>query len=139
MDNLTPDDRRHAMQQVKSKNTAPELFIRKMVHGMGYRYRLHRRDLPGSPDLVFPARKAVIFVNGCFWHAHNCRAGQNVPASNRSYWQAKRQRNRARDQRVRRELRTLGWRSLVIWECSLRTRNAAALERTIAQFLDGSS
>jgi DNA mismatch endonuclease (patch repair protein) len=120
MDTFTPAERSAVMKQVRGKDTAPEMIVRRMVHGMGFRYALHRRDLPGNPDLVFPARERVIFVHGCFWHGHSCRAGRNRPASNTSYWTAKLDRNVARDAANRRRLRQLGWRVLVIWECELK-------------------
>ena len=89
------------MAQVKGKDTTPEMSVRSLVHGMGYRYRLHRRDLPGNPDMVFPARRKIIFVHGCFWHGHNCKAGMKRPASNRWYWVPKLKRNRALQGEVR--------------------------------------
>ena len=96
------------MKRVRGKDTRPELAVRSLVHGMGFRYALHRRDLPGNPDLVFPARNRVIFVHGCFWHGHSCRAGRNWPSSNTGYWTAKLDRNQARDAANRRRLRRLG-------------------------------
>jgi DNA mismatch endonuclease (patch repair protein) len=120
MDTFTPAQRSEVMKRVRGKDTAPEIAVRSLVHGMGFRFALHRRDLPGNPDLVFPARDRVIFVHGCFWHGHSCRAGQNRPASNTGYWTTKLDRNRARDKVNRRQLRNLGWKVLVIWECELR-------------------
>jgi DNA mismatch endonuclease (patch repair protein) len=110
------------------------MAVRRMVHGMGFRYALHRRDLPGKPDLVFPARGRVIFVHGCFWHSHTCRAGQNRPSSHQSYWAAKLDRNQARDAANRRQLRNLGWRTLVIWECQL--KNPDRLRTRIVRYLE---
>lgn len=120
MDNLTPEARRRTMQRVKAKDTKPELIVRRLVHSLGYRYRLHSKDLPGKPDLVFPGRKAAVFVHGCWWHMHRCKAGQKSAKSNAPYWKAKRERNRDRDRKVRRKLQTLGWRVMVVWECQLR-------------------
>ncbi|MCH8334096.1 DNA mismatch endonuclease Vsr, partial [Candidatus Sumerlaeota bacterium] len=117
-DTLTPEQRRRCMASVRSKDTTPEMVVRRLVHGMGYRYRLHVRSLHGSPDLVFPARQAVIFVHGCFWHRHGCNR-DHVPSTNAEYWTAKLNRNQRRDRRSRRELRNLGWHTAAIWECSV--------------------
>ncbi|MBV9761890.1 MAG: DNA mismatch endonuclease Vsr [Acidobacteriaceae bacterium] len=106
------------MRAIRSKDMKPELAVRSLVHRMGYRYRLHRHDLPGRPDLVFPGRKKVIFVHGCFWHCHNCKTA-HVPKSNRDYWEPKLERNRTRDARNLVVLKTAGWQSLVLWECEL--------------------
>ncbi|MBZ0258081.1 very short patch repair endonuclease [bacterium] len=119
MDNLTPTQRRKTMQRVRSKDTKPELTVRRLAHALGYRFRLHRADLPGKPDLVFPRLRKVIFVHGCFWHGHNCKRGRNRPRSNQDYWIAKLDRNKQRDQKHRRALKRLGWRVLVVWECQL--------------------
>jgi DNA mismatch endonuclease (patch repair protein) len=111
------------------------MTVRRLVHRLGFRYALHRRDLPGSPDLVFPSRGRVIFVHGCFWHAHGvCRAGRNRPSSNQAYWIPKLNRNRERDAANRRCLRNLGWRVLVIWECQL--KNPDRLRARIARFFE---
>lgn len=112
--------RRRTMQAVKSKDTTPEMVVRRLAHRLGYRYRLHRRDLPGTPDLVFPARRKVIFIHGCFWHGHSCARGARAPKVNAAYWAAKIARNKARDQANLLKLATLGWRHLVIWECELK-------------------
>ena len=114
------DLRSKTMRAVRSKNTKPELKVRSLVHAMGYRFRLHRKDLPGSPDLVFAGRRAVIFVHGCFWHGHTCKRGARQPKDNAEYWQTKIARNRDRDVRVEGELKAAGWRCLVLWECELR-------------------
>jgi len=121
------------MQDNRGKDTKPEIAIRRLVHHMGYRYRLHRTDLPGSPDLTFGARKKVIFVHGCFWHAHGCAVGGQGVQTRASYWAAKFARNRKRDGRVLAELAALGWSTLVIWECEL--RNKMVLETRINAFL----
>lgn len=107
------------MRAIRSKDMAPELAVRRLVHGLGYRFRLHKKDLPGKPDLVFASRRKVIFVHGCFWHFHNCGEG-HVPKSNRDYWLSKLQRNQSRDAKNRRLLKQQGWQSLVIWECEAR-------------------
>jgi len=111
-------DRSANMRAIRSKDMVPELRVRSLVHGLGYRFRLHRKDLPGKPDLVFASRRKVIFVHGCFWHSHSCKMA-HVPKSNVSYWGPKLERNRVRDQRNVRALRAGGWQSLVIWECEL--------------------
>lgn len=116
MDNRSPEQRKKNMQAVKSKNTAPELVVRRALFALGYRYRLHRRDLPGSPDIVFPERKKVVFVNGCFWHGHNCPRGR-APKSRKEFWYNKLEANRTRDACNIKELKKLGWRSFTVWQC----------------------
>jgi DNA mismatch endonuclease, patch repair protein len=131
---LVTDVRRRTMQAVRSKDTGPELLVRTLLHSQGYRYRLHRTDLPGKPDLSFPARRKLIFVHGCFWHGHSCPRGARVPKANRSYWVTKIATNRARDRKTRRALLVLGWRSHVVWECELRSEET--LLRRLRRFLD---
>ena len=121
------------MQAVKSKNTAPELIVRRFLHARGFRYRLHRKDLPGCPDLVFPSRRKVIFIHGCFWHGHDCARGARMPKTNAEYWAAKIGRNRARDAEHLKMLRSDGWRTLVLWECELRKPR---YQRRLAGFLE---
>lgn len=116
--------RSRTMRAVPSKNTKPEMLVRRLVHAMGFRFRLHRKDLPGSPDLVFASRRRVIFVHGCFWHGHGCKRGAREPKTNADYWRLKISRNVARDARVAGELHDMGWTSLTIWECQLRERDA---------------
>lgn len=109
------------MGRVRGKDTKPELLVRRVVHGMGYRYRLHRRDLPGTPDLVFPGRRKVIFVHGCFWHRHPdpaCKLAR-LPKSKHDFWVPKLERNRERDEDNERQLHALGWDVLSVWECQL--------------------
>lgn len=135
MDTVSPQRRSEIMARVRSKDTAPELVVRRLVHGMGYRYRLHRKDLPGCPDLVFSGRSKVIFVHGCFWHQHRGCSRARMPSTNRRYWMAKIERNRARDMAVGRQLRAAGWGVMVIWECEL-----SELKRLVKRakvFLDG--
>jgi len=122
VDTFTSEERSRIMARVRSKDTSPELIVRKLAHSLGYRFRLHRADLPGKPDLVFPSRHKVIFVHGCFWHQHSCPRGRRVPASNEAYWRKKLEGNVTRDKVHRRELRKLGWSVLVIWECQLKRR-----------------
>ena len=121
------------MRRIRSKDTVPELFARRLVHGLGYRYRLHRHDLPGRPDMVFPRRKRVIFVHGCFWHQHTNCTDSHIPKSNRNYWRPKLLRNKARDAENRNKLRKIGWRSLVLWECQL--KSVGAIVRRVKRFL----
>lgn len=121
------------MRAVKGRDTSPERLVRRIAHGMGYRFRLHRRDLPGKPDLTFPARRAVVFVNGCFWHGHGCKRGARVPKTNTAYWTAKVARNVARDARHLKRLESEGWRALVLWECEL--KDGAGLKKRLARFL----
>lgn len=127
----TPEYRRRVMQAVRSKNTRPELVVRSLLHAHGYRYRLHRRDLPGIPDLTFPSRRKVIFVHGCFWHGHPCRGEPRLPKTNRDYWVPKIRRNAERDAEHARDLAALGWESLTVWECELRDRDQL-LEKLVA-------
>lgn len=108
------------MRRVKGKDTRPEMQVRRLLHAAGYRYRLHRRDLPGTPDLAFPGRRKAIFVHGCFWHGHDCRRGARQPKTNAEYWRAKIARNRERDAQNRAALAGLGWGSLTVWECELK-------------------
>ncbi|MBK8191143.1 MAG: DNA mismatch endonuclease Vsr [Vampirovibrionales bacterium] len=133
MDTLTPDQRRRTMRRVRSRDTGPERRVRRALCAMGARYRLHRRDLPGAPDIVFSAQRKAIFVHGCFWHSHTCKAGRNTPRSNQDYWDAKLARNRARDADHLARLRADGWRVLILWECEL--KDADALARALAAFL----
>lgn len=119
MDIVSPTKRSAMMRAVKQKNTGPELRLRKMLHALGYRYRLHPKELPGKPDLVFPSRRTVIFVHGCFWHGHDCRAGR-APSSNTEYWNSKIAANRERDSRTVAALEERGWRVLTVWECMLK-------------------
>lgn len=119
MDSLTPEKRSTLMKRVKRSNTAPELLLRKELHRKGFRYIIGDRRLPGTPDLVFPKYKTVIFVHGCFWHGHTCRAGR-TPSSNVKYWVPKIEANRARDARKEQALTDQGWRVFTVWECQLR-------------------
>ena len=120
-DNLTPEQRRFNMSRIRSTNTRPEMFVRSLVHRMGYRFRLHRRDLPGKPDLIFPSRRKVVFVHGCFWHMHDCRFGSVKPKSNADYWQNKRLSNVERDKKHVATLEAAGWQVLTVWECEVKS------------------
>jgi DNA mismatch endonuclease (patch repair protein) len=115
------------MAKVKSKNTVPEMTVRSLLHRLGYRFRLHRADLPGTPDIVLPRRRAVVFVHGCFWHQHAGCKRATLPTSNLEYWAAKLSRNTARDLRAVRQLRKLGWKVLIVWECQVNQQNLEKL------------
>lgn len=133
VDVLTRAQRSFNMSRIRSKNTSPEMFVRRLVHALGFRYRLHSVRLPGRPDLVFASRRKVIFVHGCYWHMHACRWGQVTPKTNAAFWQTKRTSNVQRDRRNVRELGRLGWDVLVIWECLL--RKPENLRKRITKFL----
>src|ERR1039458_9544262 len=109
------------MRSVKSRDTKPEMAIRRFVHSLGYRFRLHRKSLPGSPDLVFPRLRKVVFVHGCFWHGHTCARGDRTPKNNRDYWISKITRNRERDQLNRNLLQEQGWGVFIMWECMIKS------------------
>jgi DNA mismatch endonuclease (patch repair protein) len=133
-DVLTPEQRHRNMAAIRSKNTGPEIAVRSLVHRLGLRFSLHRRDLPGTPDLTFPKHKKTIFVHGCFWHMHKCRFGRVVPKTNAAFWRNKRTETVIRDSANLCELRKLGWSSLVVWECQL--RKPKLLRNRIVKFFD---
>ena len=129
----TKKQRSYNMSRIRCKNTKPEIIVRSIVHRMGYRYSLHRKDLPGKPDLVLVKHRKVIFVHGCFWHMHRCRYGRVIPKTNKKFWKIKREGNVDRDKRNLRKLRKEGWKVLVIWECQ--TRNSEKLIDKLEKFL----
>jgi len=131
---MTKAERSERMALIRSKDTKPELAVRRLIHGMGYRYRLHGKGLPGRPDLVFAGRSKVIFVHGCFWHLHRNCSRCRPPKSRRDYWQPKLENNAARDKLVRQQLRRLGWGSMIIWECEI--ENLERLARRIKAYLE---
>ena len=133
MDVLTPKQRKKCMAAIKGKDTRPKLIVRAMLDTLHFRYALHRTDLPGKPDVVFPRRKKIIFVHGCFWHLHRCRYGRVKPATNRRFWKDKLQKDRLLDHRSREALRVRGWQSLVVWECW--TRDPEVLRERLRTFL----
>lgn len=135
-DIFTPEKRREIMSLIRGRDTTPELIVRRALHGLGYRYRLHRRDLPGTPDLVFPRLGKVIFVHGCFWHRHGCRTGRSTPATRAEFWAAKFEGNRLRDRRTLYALRRAGWQVAVVWECRLKKRHLPQTVRRLVKFLD---
>lgn len=133
MDILTREERHRCMAAIRGEDTVPEIRLRKALHALGYRYRLHVGSLPGKPDLVFPGREKLIFVNGCFWHRHSCKSGRSAPSTRKSFWLAKLQNNVQRDRRNVKILRKLGWGILVVWECQLvPTRIRRLLNRVVA-------
>jgi DNA mismatch endonuclease, patch repair protein len=125
----TARQRSYNMSRIRSRDTKPEMIVRSLVHQMGFRFRLHRKDLAGKPDLVLPRHYKVIFVHGCFWHMHRCRYGRVTPKTNADFWQAKRTQNVARDQRHLRSLRRDGWQVLVVWECWTRDPETRLIPR----------
>lgn len=131
-DTRTKEQRRRIMQAVKRKDTGPEMAVRRLLHSAGFRYRLHVKGLPGSPDLVFPARRKAIFVHGCYWHGHGCKKGR-LPKSGLDYWGQKIEANRQRDARKEAELRDAGWDVLTVWQCEIADK--ATLETRLWSFL----
>jgi len=119
-DHLSTEARSRLMSRIRGANTKPEIFVRRMLHRAGFRYRLGGAGLPGRPDIVLPRYRAVIFVNGCFWHRHDCPKGRSLPKTNADFWRSKLARNQERDHAIIEELKRLGWRVLVVWECELR-------------------
>lgn len=136
-DTISAAQRSANMARIRGKNTRPELLVRRLLHAAGYRFRLHGAArgtrLPGKPDLVFAGRRKVIFVNGCFWHAHSCRAGQHAPATNSEFWAEKRRRTTVRDAAALQALAATGWEALTVWECELKDRSV--LEDQLTAFL----
>lgn len=130
MDTRTPEQRRHIMQSVKTRNTGPELVVRRLLRAMRLRYRGHRKGLRGTPDFIFPKFKVAMFVHGCFWHGHGCPKGR-LPKSGLDYWAPKIERNRTRDAAATKALRKEGWRVITVWQCQ--TKNAERLERRFAK------
>lgn len=133
MDKLDPERRSRNMARVQGKNTGPELRVRRVAHQMGLRFRLHRSDLPGTPDLVFPKHRLAVFVHGCFWHRHAGCGRASMPAIRQDFWTAKFNATVARDERRIRALRDAGWSVLILWECELKSdaRIEAALTRAV--------
>lgn len=128
MDVLTPEQRRRCMASISGKNTKPELIVRKLLFSLGYRYRLHYSNLPGKPDLVFPGKRKVIFIHGCFWHRHDCSKGKSLPNNNSEFWQKKLSDNVIRDSKNINDLKKLGWGILVVWTCELKNLELLAIK-----------
>lgn len=133
MDVLTRKQRSYCMSRIRKTDTTPELAVRRIVHGLRYRFRLYRRNLPGCPDIVLPRHKKVIFIHGCWWHRHNCRLGCRTPKSRLNYWLPKLQGNKKRHKQNLRRLRSQGWKALTVWECQ--TRNLQKLTKKLQRFL----
>ena len=134
-DTLTKEQRRRCMSVIRGRDTKPELLVRSLLHKQGFRFRLHVKDLPGTPDVVLPKYETAIFVHGCFWHVHRCRRGRAAPATNRAFWKEKRAGNVHRDRVVRQLIRRLGWRVIIVWECQL--RNPDKMRRRLLNLLRG--
>jgi DNA mismatch endonuclease (patch repair protein) len=133
MDKFTSEKRSHIMAQVKGRDTKPEKLIRSIVHQLGFRFRLYRKDLPGKPDIVLPRHKKIIFVHGCFWHGHKDCSRSKRPTSNQEFWDRKIDGNIIRDRKNKKALKPLGWRAMVIWQCE--TRNVPKLIKRLEKFL----
>jgi DNA mismatch endonuclease (patch repair protein) len=136
MDTVSAKERSRIMALVHSTDTKPEMVVRKLVHSLGYRYRLHRKNLPGCPDLAFPSRQKALFVHGCFWHQHRCKRGSRIPSTRREYWVRKLRRNKERDKETRRKLKESGWSVLVVWECQTKPSDIPKLAKRIQRFLN---
>jgi len=134
MDVLTKEQRSYCMSRIRKTDTKPELKVRRIVHRLGYRFRLYRRDLPGCPDIVLPRHRKVIFVHGCWWHRHNCRLGRRSPKSRQQYWIPKLQANKERYKKNQLALQRQGWKVLVIWKCQ--TRNTKKLIDKLSKFFN---
>ncbi len=132
-DVFSKEVRSRVMSRIRSRDTKPEMLVRKLAHALGFRFRLHRRDLLGCPDLVFPRRRKIIFVHGCFWHMHEGCRKCRMPKSNRSYWRSKLLLNRDRDRRNKEALESLGWRIMVVWECEV--KDIGKLKKRLTAFL----
>jgi len=137
MDVHSPEQRSFNMSRIRNRNTRPEMIVRSIVHRLGYRYRLHKKDLPGKPDIVLVRHRKIIDVHGCFFHMHTCRYGRVVPATNANFWKVKRLSNAERDRRNLRALKRKGWRVLVVWECE--TKNSDRLAKRLERFLETQS
>lgn len=135
-DIFSSSKRTEIMKKIRTKDTGCELAVRKMIYAMGYRYRLNKRNLPGKPDIVFGARKKIIFVNGCFWHGHSGCSRGKLPDSNVSFWGKKIKGNKVRDDKISKSLRKLGWKSFVVWQCQVNNKNVNSLKKRVEKFLE---
>ena len=133
VDTLTKSQRQFCMSHNKSKGTSSELLVRKLISSQKFRFSSHRKDLPGCPDIVFPSRKKVIFINGCFWHRHTCKKGRSMPATRKNFWQQKFKRTIERDKNNYKVLRRFGWKILILWECQI--KNPQKIADKISNFL----
>lgn len=136
LDVLTKQQRKRCMSAIRNKDTRPEMVVRRLVHSLGYRYRLHGSGLPGKPDLIFPSRWKVIFVHGCFWHRHSCQKGKSIPSTREKFWREKLESNKIRDKGNRRKLRKVGWQALIVWECETKPSRMEHLQRKIVAYLE---
>jgi len=134
-DSFSRENRSEIMSHIKSKNTKPEYVVRSALHKMGYRFRLHRRDLPGTPDIILPKYRIAIFVHGCFWHQHPGCKRATKPKQNAAYWEKKLTRNIERDQKAQQALREMGWRVIVVWECRIDKEIEALLAELLAEYI----
>ncbi len=134
-DIYTKQKRSLIMSKISGKNTKPEITIRKIAHSLGYRFRLHKKDLPGNPDMVFPKYKKIIFVNGCFWHGHKDCTRSKLPTTNKKFWKEKIELNKKRDGKNYNQLKKMDWKYLVIWQCQIRAKSLSKLENKIIKFL----
>ena len=134
MDVLTKKQRSYCMSKIRCKDTKPEISVRKIIYNLGYRYRIHKKNLPGRPDIVLSKHKKIIFVNGCWWHRHNCKLGRRTPKSRLSYWLPKLRANKERHIRNVKKLRNQGWKVLNVWECKI--KDIERLKKKISIFLD---
>jgi len=132
---LTVEQRKRCMSRNRGKDTSPEIIVRQLIYSLGYRYRLHRKDLPGCPDMVFSAKKKVIFINGCYWHRHTCKKGRSKPETREDFWQTKFFKTKQRDKETRKKLKKLDWQILTIWECQI--KNVEKLKKMVTEFLGG--
>lgn len=132
-DNLSPEERRKHMQKIRSKDTQPELFVRRILHALGYRYRTHVAEIPGSPDIVFTKRRKIIYIHGCFWHAHASCKLSHIPKTRSDYWRKKLAKNAERDSRNIEAATKLGWECLILWECELSDRDE--VQKRLIEFL----
>lgn len=136
MDKITQAERSKLMSRIRSKDTRPELAVRSILHRLGYRFRIHRKDLPGCPDIVLPRHRKIILIHGCFWHGHTCRLASK-PKSNENYWNTKIQKNRERDTRNLEALVHQGWGVLILWECEIRKLEGIGIEERLRTFMSG--
>jgi DNA mismatch endonuclease, patch repair protein len=132
-DHLSPSERSRNMAKIKGRNTVPELAVRRLIHKLGFRFRLHYPKLIGKPDIVLPRHKKIVLVHGCFWHLHDCKRGQSAPKTNADFWSQKRLRNAERDAQNLEMYDSAGWKTLILWECEI--RDSAALERKLISFI----
>lgn len=133
-DTLSGEQRKRCMSRNRGKHTSPEIIVRQLIYSLGYRYRLHRKGLPGCPDIVFSAKKKVIFINGCYWHRHTCKKGRSKPETRKDFWQTKFFRTKQRDKATRKKLKNIGWQILTIWECQI--KNVEKLKKMVTEFLE---